>query len=65
MITAKALKARFAVQCADASPAETWSLRLHRAISWLKRSEQETNDPDARFIFQWVALNAAYAREFS
>ncbi|MGY0505653.1 hypothetical protein [Luteimonas sp. e5] len=39
--------------------------RLHRAISWLARAEQETDDADACFIFQWVALNAAYAREFS
>ena len=39
--------------------------RLHRAISWLARAEQEADDPDACFIFQWVALNAAYAREFS
>ncbi|MFT4178798.1 MAG: HEPN domain-containing protein [Thermomonas sp.] len=41
------------------------STRLHRAISWLARAEQEAGDPDACFIFQWVALNAAYAREFS
>ena len=39
--------------------------RLHRAISWLRRAEQEADDPDACFIFQWIALNAAYAREFS
>ena len=45
--------------------AEVARVRLHRAISWLGRSEQESEDPDARFIFQWVALNAAYAREFS
>ena len=39
--------------------------RLHRAISWLARSEAEADDHAARFIFLWVALNAAYAREFS
>lgn len=39
-------------------------LRIHRALSWLIRSEQEVDDQDARFIFQWIALNAAYAREF-
>lgn len=38
--------------------------RLHRAISWLSRAEQETDDPDARFIFLWIAFNAAYARQF-
>jgi hypothetical protein len=61
-LNASALKARHRdireSQEADAS------IRLHRAISWLSRSEQETGDHDARFIFQWVALNAAYAREF-
>lgn len=39
-------------------------IRLHRALSWLARSEQEADDPDARFLFLWVAFNAAYAREF-
>lgn len=47
----------------DAQP-EALRLRLHRALSWLTRSEQEGDDPDARFIFQWIAINAAYAREF-
>lgn len=37
--------------------------RLHRAISWIARAEQEADDPDARYIFLWIALNAAYARE--
>ena len=39
-------------------------LRIHRALSWLIRSEQEHDDPDLRFVLQWIALNAAYAREF-
>lgn len=43
---------------------EVWRVRLHRAISWLARAEQETDDADARYIFLWIALNAAYAREF-
>ena len=41
------------------------SVRIHRAISWLKRAEQETEDPAAAFIFLWISLNAAYAHEFS
>lgn len=36
-------------------------LRVHRAISWLQRAEQEEDDDDAAFIFYWVAFNAAYA----
>lgn len=39
------------------------SLRVHRALSWLKRAEQEVEDHDARFIFLWVAFNAAYANQ--
>ena len=39
------------------------SLRVHRALSWLNRAEQESADHDARFIFLWVAFNAAYANE--
>jgi len=47
----------------DATP-EHWRTRLHRAISWIRRAEAETDDADARFIFLWIAFNAAYAREF-
>ena len=38
-------------------------LRLRRAISWLERAERETDDPDAAFIFYWIAFNAAYAAD--
>jgi len=37
-------------------------LRVHRALSWLHRAEQE-DDPDSRFIFLWIAFNAAYATD--
>jgi len=40
---------------------QSLSLRVHRALSWLDRAERETEDADARFIFLWVAFNAAYA----
>lgn len=43
---------------------ESTRIRLHRALSWLGRAEREESDPDARFIFLWIAFNAAYAREF-
>ena len=39
------------------------ALRTHRALSWLQRAEQEKHDADARFIFLWIAFNAAYANE--
>ena len=38
-------------------------LRVHRALSWLDRAERADDDLDARFIFLWIAFNAAYANE--
>jgi len=38
------------------------ALRVHRALSWLDRAEQ-CEDDDGRFIFLWIAFNAAYANE--
>jgi hypothetical protein len=42
---------------------QTMSLRVHRAISWIGRAEACGADDDARFIFLWIAFNAAYADE--
>lgn len=41
------------------------ALRVHRALSWLHRAEQLASggDEDGRFIFLWIAFNAAYATE--
>lgn len=61
--TAQELKQRHR-EIRDAQP-EALRLRIHRALSWLLRSEQEAADSDIRFILQWIALNAAYAREFT
>ena len=36
-------------------------MRLHRGLSWLQRAEQEDNDPDASFIFLWIAFNSIYS----
>ncbi|WP_027079814.1 HEPN domain-containing protein [Luteimonas mephitis] len=63
MPTAAELKARHR-GIRDAQP-EALRVRIHRAISWLARAERETGDPDARFLFLWIAFNAAYASEFS
>ena len=59
---AKALKDRHR-RIRDGQP-EPLRVRIHRAISWLVRAERETDDPDARYIFLWIAFNAAYASEF-
>ena len=42
---------------------ESLGLRVRRALSWLERAEREPDDPDAAFIFNWIAFNAAYAKD--
>lgn len=54
------LKARHRAE-RDGYP-ENLSLRVHRALSWLNKAEQE-EDPDGRFISLWIAFNAAYATD--
>ncbi|MCK8045344.1 HEPN domain-containing protein [Shewanella sp. 1CM18E] len=55
------LKARHR-QERDSYP-QNLSVRVHRALSWLNKAEQCTDD-DSRFTFLWVAFNAAYAQDF-
>jgi hypothetical protein len=64
MNQATALREKLHLASQQSDTPEIWRVRLHRAISWLARAEREADDPDARFIFQWIALNAAYASEF-
>lgn len=52
------------LQRSDAELPDSTQLRLHRAISWLRRAEAESKDVDTRFILLWIAFNAAYAKEF-
>ena len=39
------------------------SLRIHRALSWLNKAEM-CDDHDSKYIFLWIAFNAAYAQDF-
>ena len=41
------------------------NLRMRRATSWLGRAQAEMaqSDPDAAFIFYWIAFNSAYAED--
>lgn len=39
------------------------STRVHRALSWLNKSES-CEDDDAKFTFLWIAFNSAYAQDF-
>ncbi|KFN44260.1 HEPN domain-containing protein [Arenimonas metalli] len=61
-MTASALKEQ--LRAVGETMPEPTRIRIHRAISWLARAEAENDDPDARFLFLWIAFNAAYAREF-
>lgn len=60
--TTQALAARFRREL-ERYP-ESSRVRLHRSLSWLARAEREGEDLDARYLFLWIAFNAAYAREF-
>jgi hypothetical protein len=40
---------------------ETLTVRLHRAISWLKCAEENATNLDLQFIALWVSYNACYA----
>ncbi|MCY3601928.1 MAG: HEPN domain-containing protein [Chloroflexi bacterium] len=42
---------------------QPFGLRMRRATSWLERASREQGDPDAAFIFCWIAFNAAYGDE--
>ena len=35
--------------------------RMRRALSWLERAKIERDDPDAAFVFYWIAFEAACA----
>lgn len=45
--------------------AQPLTLRVHRALSWLRRAEEEVDDGDVRFILLWIGFNAAYAGDVS
>lgn len=67
---AQRLEARFSEFPAryDGTPYANLMLRMRRSTSWLTRAEQElfeneTSDPDAAFIFYWMAFNAAYGEK--
>lgn len=40
-----------------------FTLRLHRALSWLQRAEAAGEDDDVAFVCLWIAFNAAYAQD--
>jgi hypothetical protein len=39
------------------------TLRVHRALSWLGRAEDESDDLDVCFVLLWIGFNAMYAAD--
>lgn len=60
----KATELKSALKSKPDALTEATRVRLHRAISWLSKAEQEADDPDAAYIFLWISFNAAYAKQF-
>jgi hypothetical protein len=40
-----------------------FTLRMHRALSWLQRADAAGADDDVAFVCLWIAFNAAYAQD--
>ena len=60
-LTATGLEAKWKRSDAWRQYGHPFHLRMRRALSWLARAEREESDPDAAFIFYWIAFNAIYA----
>jgi len=61
IVNFETLKTRHRAIRGGAKYPEALSLRVHRALSWLKPAEIE-DDWDIKFILYWIAFNAAYAK---
>jgi hypothetical protein len=59
-----AMKTRFKQRCVETNHVhQNWQIRVHRALSWLKRSaELPEAEPDLKFMLLWVSLNSLYSR---
>jgi hypothetical protein len=64
LLDADTLKARFKNRCNQThNTFQNWQIRVHRALSWLKRAEYfQEEQPEAKFLFLWIALNSLYSR---
>lgn len=60
-MTTQALHRRF--KNIQDSLSEVHSIRLHRAISWLKAADEQEKNPDLRLISLWIACNCLYAMD--
>lgn len=63
-LSAVAMKVRFKSKCTLLGTRhKNWQVRVHRALSWLKRAGEFSEDQaEARYLFLWIALNSLYSR---
>ncbi len=62
-LTPEALKARFKARCAATnSMHQNWQIRVHRSLSWFRLATELQGQPEAKYLFHWIALNALYGR---
>src|SRR5271154_5693203 len=62
-LTGDALKARFRQLSLQTNNVhQNWQIRVHRAISWLRRADELPELTEARFLFFWITLNSLYSR---
>jgi len=57
------LAARHQAQVANNQQRSPFTLRMHRALSWLQRAEAAGDDDDVAFVCLWIGFNAAYAQD--
>ena len=60
VIAASELKAK--LKTLDHIQNQNDCIRLHRAISWVKCAEEQSDQVDLKFITLWIAFNACYAQ---
>ncbi|WP_228146873.1 hypothetical protein [Acinetobacter sp. ANC 4470] len=46
-----------------AQHSDTFNLRIHRGLSWLKKSTELDQDLDLQFISLWGSFKALYAQD--
>jgi len=51
------------LKAAQGQLTEVHTIRLHRAISWIKAAEEQEKNQDLRLICLWVAANSLYAMD--
>ena len=46
-----------------AEHSDYFNLRIHRGLSWLKKSIELDSDLDLKFMSLWISFNAIYAQD--